>query len=87
MRSMASSASSRGVVAIVGVGPNLGRCIARKFAHEGYTVAILSRDLGMHSSPLSCLRLVGEKSIALAKHEKPFYFSNKLNPGQTKRRR
>ncbi|XP_034690061.1 3-ketodihydrosphingosine reductase [Vitis riparia] len=45
MRSMASSASSRGIVAIVGVGPKLGRCIARKFAHEGYTVAILARDL------------------------------------------
>ncbi|XP_058228447.1 uncharacterized protein LOC131336575 isoform X2 [Rhododendron vialii] len=46
MRSMASSASSRSIAAIVGVGPNLGRSIARKFAHEGYTVAILARDLG-----------------------------------------
>ncbi|CAA2993971.1 Hypothetical predicted protein [Olea europaea subsp. europaea] len=46
MRSMASSASSKGIAAIVGVGPNLGRSIARKFAHEGYTVAILARDLG-----------------------------------------
>lgn len=47
MRSMASSASSRGnIAAIVGVGPKLGRSIARKFAHEGYTVAILARDLG-----------------------------------------
>ncbi|KAG4930799.1 hypothetical protein AAZX31_17G168600 [Glycine max] len=46
MRSMASSASSRGIAAIVGVGPNLGLSIARKFAHEGYTVAILARDLG-----------------------------------------
>ncbi|WMV17170.1 hypothetical protein MTR67_010555 [Solanum verrucosum] len=45
MRTMASSASSRGIAAIVGVGPNLGRSIARKFAHEGYTVAILARDL------------------------------------------
>ncbi|MED6198355.1 hypothetical protein PIB30_065585, partial [Stylosanthes scabra] len=40
------SASSRGIAAIVGVGPNLGLSIARKFAHEGYTVAILARDLG-----------------------------------------
>ncbi|XP_060194726.1 uncharacterized protein LOC132623927 [Lycium barbarum] len=46
MRNMASSASSRGIAAIVGVGPKLGRSIARKFAHEGYTVAILARDLG-----------------------------------------
>ncbi|KAJ1415227.1 Short-chain dehydrogenase/reductase SDR [Sesbania bispinosa] len=44
---MASSASSssRGIAAIVGVGPKLGRSIARKFAHEGYTVAILARRL------------------------------------------
>lgn len=46
MRSMASSVSSKGIAAIVGVGPKLGRSIARKFAHEGYTVAILARDLG-----------------------------------------
>ncbi|KAJ8550000.1 hypothetical protein K7X08_033707 [Anisodus acutangulus] len=43
---MASSASSRGIATIVGVGPKLGRSIARKFAHEGYTVALLARDLG-----------------------------------------
>ncbi|XP_035545277.1 estradiol 17-beta-dehydrogenase 1-like isoform X2 [Juglans regia] len=47
MRNMASSgASARGIAAIVGVGPKLGRSIARRFAHEGYTVAILARDLG-----------------------------------------
>ncbi|CAI8609242.1 unnamed protein product [Vicia faba] len=44
MRSMASSRGN--IAAIVGVGPNLGLSIARKFAHEGYTVAILARDLG-----------------------------------------
>lgn len=43
---MASCHSSKGIAAIVGVGPKLGRSIARKFAHEGYTVAILARDLG-----------------------------------------
>ncbi|KAH9608636.1 hypothetical protein KSS87_011143 [Heliosperma pusillum] len=43
---MSSSAtSSKGTAAIVGVGPKLGRSIARKFAHEGYTVAILARNL------------------------------------------
>ncbi|GMI94085.1 hypothetical protein like AT3G50560 [Hibiscus trionum] len=46
MRRMASSTTARGVAAIVGVGPKLGRSIGRKFAHEGYTVAILARDLG-----------------------------------------
>lgn len=43
---MASATSQKGIVAVVGVGPKLGRSIARKFAHEGYTVAILARDLG-----------------------------------------
>ncbi|GAB4847008.1 hypothetical protein Ancab_026020 [Ancistrocladus abbreviatus] len=48
MRSMgsSSSSSSKGIAAIVGVGPKLGLSVARKFAHEGYTVAILARDLG-----------------------------------------
>lgn len=46
MRGIANSAPQRGIAAIVGVGPKLGRSIARKFAHEGYTVAILARDLG-----------------------------------------
>ena len=55
MRSMASSTSNKGIAAIVGVGPKLGRSIARKFAHEGYTVAILARDLGIHCYPFSLL--------------------------------
>ncbi|CAL9201144.1 unnamed protein product [Musa hybrid cultivar] len=46
MRSMSCSTSPKGIAAIVGVGPKLGRSVARKFAHEGYTVAILARDLG-----------------------------------------
>ncbi|CAO2169407.1 unnamed protein product, partial [Urochloa humidicola] len=37
--------SSRGIAAVVGVGPRLGSAVARKFASEGYTIAILSRDL------------------------------------------
>ncbi|CAL9060122.1 uncharacterized protein LOC135651011 [Musa acuminata AAA Group] len=45
MRSMSCSTSPKGIAAIVGVGPKLGRSVARKFAHEGYTVAILARDL------------------------------------------
>ncbi|CAN6478567.1 unnamed protein product [Victoria cruziana] len=44
--SSGGSSSSKGIVAVVGVGPKLGRSVARKFAHEGYTVAILARDLG-----------------------------------------
>lgn len=58
MRNMTSSASARGIAAIVGVGPKLGRSIARKFAHEGYTVAILARDLGGYSLPFSYLNII-----------------------------
>lgn len=52
MRNMVSASSPRGIATIVGVGPKLGRSIARKFAHEGYTVAILARDLGTHPSSI-----------------------------------
>ncbi|CAL9102595.1 unnamed protein product [Musa textilis] len=56
MRSMSCSTSPKGIAAIVGVGPRLGRSVARKFAHEGYTVAILARDLGKRFlSPLALL--------------------------------
>ncbi|CAN8278587.1 unnamed protein product [Cochlearia groenlandica] len=50
MRNVGSlSSGGKGIVAVVGVGPQLGRSVARKFAHEGYTVAILARDLGLLS--------------------------------------
>lgn len=58
MRPMASSSSTKGIVAVVGVGPKLGLSIARKFAHEGYTVAILARDLGMSFAYLNFIHLV-----------------------------
>ncbi|KAJ1700606.1 hypothetical protein LUZ63_000385 [Rhynchospora breviuscula] len=45
MRSFSNSTSAKGIAAIVGVGPKLGSSVARKFAQEGYTIAILSRDL------------------------------------------
>nr|ACF84137.1 unknown [Zea mays] len=45
LRSVSGSNSSRGIAAVVGVGPRLGSAVARKFASEGYTIAILSRDL------------------------------------------
>ncbi|XP_062195091.1 uncharacterized protein LOC133898419 [Phragmites australis] len=45
LRSVSGSNSSRGIAAVVGVGPRLGSAVARKFASEGYTVAILSGDL------------------------------------------
>ena len=52
LRSVAGANSSRGIAAVVGVGPRLGSAVARKFASEGYTVAILSRDLGKLDLPL-----------------------------------
>ncbi|KAJ1268858.1 hypothetical protein BS78_07G165700 [Paspalum vaginatum] len=45
LRSVSGSTSSRGIAAVVGVGPRLGSAVARKFASGGYTIAILSRDL------------------------------------------
>lgn len=35
-----------GVAAVVGVGPGLGAAVARRFASEGYVVAMMARDLG-----------------------------------------
>ncbi|KAK8684111.1 hypothetical protein V6N13_040145 [Hibiscus sabdariffa] len=58
MRRMTSSITARGV------GPKLGRSIVHKFAHERYTVAILSRDLGRLS------RFVDE----IAREEKAYVF-------------
>jgi hypothetical protein len=53
LRSVSGSNSSRGIAAVVGVGPRLGSAVARKFASEGYTIAILSRDLGTSIYPLA----------------------------------
>lgn len=74
MRSMASSAASKGIVAIVGVGPKLGRSVARKFAHEGHTVAILARDLGRLS------RFADE----IAREEKAQVFAIRIDCSDTK---
>ena len=41
---MADSASSKGVVAIVGCGLGLGGAIAVKFAREGYSIAAMARS-------------------------------------------
>ncbi|KVI09010.1 Glucose/ribitol dehydrogenase [Cynara cardunculus var. scolymus] len=73
MRNVSSSNSSRGIAAIVGVGPNLGRSIARKFAHEGYTVAILARDLGRLS------RFADE----IAREEKAQVFAIRIDCSET----
>ncbi|KAJ4847045.1 hypothetical protein Tsubulata_017076 [Turnera subulata] len=74
MRSMASSGPTKGIAAIVGVGPKLGRSIARKFAHEGYTVAILARDLGRLS------RFADE----IAREEKAQVFAIRIDCSDTK---
>lgn len=83
MRSMASSAASKGIVAIVGVGPKLGRSVARKFAHEGHTVAILARDLGLSvclSLSLSITRNLGQSLRNLQILTKSFYNSPRICP-------
>jgi NAD(P)-dependent dehydrogenase (short-subunit alcohol dehydrogenase family) len=40
------------------MGSKLGRSIARKFAHEGYIIAILARDLGGYSLLYSYLNII-----------------------------
>jgi NAD(P)-dependent dehydrogenase (short-subunit alcohol dehydrogenase family) len=62
LRSVSGSNSSRGIAAVVGVGPRLGSAVARKFASEGYTIAILSRDLGTSSLPSSLSLSIGAQS-------------------------
>lgn len=39
------------VIAIAGVGPGLGASIARRFAHEGFAVALLARNTA-HTDPI-----------------------------------
>lgn len=65
LRSVSGSNSSRGIAAVVGVGPRLGSAVARKFASEGYTIAILSRDLGTSSLPSSLFRSAEHKAESL----------------------
>jgi hypothetical protein len=55
LRFVSSYTSSKGIATIVGVGPKLGRSVACKFANEGYTIAILSRDLGTVNIQLSLI--------------------------------
>ncbi|KNA07499.1 hypothetical protein SOVF_171260 [Spinacia oleracea] len=69
-----SSTTSKGIAAIVGVGPKLGKSIARKFAHEGYTVAILSRDL---------VRL-GRIAEEIAREEKAQVFAIRIDCSDTR---
>lgn len=66
---------ARGVVAVVGVGPKLGRSVARRFAHEGYTIAILSRDL----DKLSCF------ADEIAREEKAQVFAIRIDCSDAKR--
>jgi short-subunit dehydrogenase len=66
---------ARGVVAVVGVGPKLGRSVARRFAHEGYTIAILSRDLDKLS------RFADE----IAREEKAQVFAIRIDCSDAKR--
>ncbi|KAK8578532.1 hypothetical protein V6N13_100368 [Hibiscus sabdariffa] len=98
MRRMASSTTTRGVAATVGVGPKLGRSITRKFAYEGYTVAILARDLGRLSRFVQERAREGKRSftdIKIDSFEKSlvvsflgaFLCAQQVLPGMVKRRR
>ncbi|XP_031275626.1 uncharacterized protein LOC116134098 isoform X1 [Pistacia vera] len=89
MRSMSSSGSCRGIAAIVGVGPKLGRSIARKFAHEGYTVAILARDLGKCEKGFEAIYVLntGRLSIfadEIAREEKAQVFAIRIDCSESR---
>ncbi|BCJ46921.1 hypothetical protein GCM10010168_35590 [Actinoplanes ianthinogenes] len=47
------------VIAVLGVGPGLGRSIAHRFGAEGYTVALVSRSADRHAGYLAELAAAG----------------------------
>lgn len=50
---------SRPVCAIIGAGEGLGQALAKKFAHQGYNVAVISRSLEGSAKALNAVRQAG----------------------------
>ena len=50
---------SRPVCAIIGAGDGLGQALAKKFAHQGYNVAVISRSLEGSAKALNAVRQAG----------------------------
>jgi NAD(P)-dependent dehydrogenase (short-subunit alcohol dehydrogenase family) len=50
------------VIAVLGVGPGLGLSIARRWAAEGYTVAMVSRSPARHDTYLGALPPGGHRA-------------------------
>lgn len=54
------------VVAILGVGQGLGASLSKKFAQEGYKVAMMSRNLGKLKPLEQEIEKAGGKSISIS---------------------
>lgn len=54
-----------GVALVVGVGPGLGGAIARRFAREGFRVALFARSSGFINELAGELSSAGERAMAL----------------------
>lgn len=50
---------SRPLCAIIGAGDGLGQALAKKFAHQGYNVAVISRSLEGSAKALNAVRQAG----------------------------
>ena len=50
---------SRPVCVIIGPGEGLGQALAKKFAHQGYNVALISRSLEGSAKALKVVKQVG----------------------------
>ncbi|WP_309615518.1 SDR family NAD(P)-dependent oxidoreductase, partial [Salinibacterium sp.] len=47
------------VIAIIGAGPGLGAAVARRFGHEGFSVALISRDQSKLDAMAAELEAIG----------------------------
>jgi NAD(P)-dependent dehydrogenase (short-subunit alcohol dehydrogenase family) len=53
------------VAAVVGVGPGLGRCVALRFAREGYAVALMARQEAALASVAAEIERAGGSALSL----------------------
>ncbi|WP_309615515.1 SDR family NAD(P)-dependent oxidoreductase, partial [Salinibacterium sp.] len=62
------------VIAIIGAGPGLGAAVARRFGHEGSSVALISRDQSKLDAMAAELEAIGVTARGFA--------ADVLKPGQ-----
>lgn len=64
VRPDAAPPSPRRTAVVLGVGPGLGMSMARRFAREGYAVALVSRSPARHAAYLASLAETGAEAAA-----------------------